>query len=218
MNIETREAWLHAFTELSRPHFERVGHPLPEKIRNTVGFTSGGKNTIGQCWYPPCTSDGATEIIIHLGINDDAQIADALTHELVHAASYPVTGHGAQFKRIATALGLTGKMTATVAGDAWREWALPILEHIGPMPRGDFYGEGRKAHPGGGTASGGEEGEGGDAPTSSGPAPQKGRYHKVVCTECGWTARVTRKHIDIDDDLNCPVSSCDGVLRGETGE
>ena len=63
----------------------------------------------------------------------DSRMADIFTHELIHTVVYD-DGHGPQFKKIANALGLGGKMTSTIATADWYKWAAPILEHLGPMP------------------------------------------------------------------------------------
>lgn len=39
---ETREQWLNAFVTASRTQFDRIGFPLPDKVRVSVGFTSTG--------------------------------------------------------------------------------------------------------------------------------------------------------------------------------
>lgn len=194
---ETREAWLNAFVTLARPHFERVGAPLPEKVRVSVGFTSTGSrsNRIGECWHDAASADGYFEIFLKPTIETDARMADILTHELVHAAVGIDAGHGAQFKRVANALGLVGKMTSTTASSDWYSWALPVLNIIGPMPYGQLT----------------------DGKSTAKPK-QKTNLLKVECVSCGWLARVTAKHITAHDHLNCPVPDCVGVLVTEAGE
>lgn len=188
---ETREAWLNAFVTLSRPHFAAVDAPLPEKVRVSVGFTSTGarSNRIGECWHDAASADGYFEIFLKPTIETDSRMADILTHELIHAAAGLDAGHGPKFKRIANALGLSGRMTSTVATAAWYTWALPILDVIGPMPYGQLT----------------------DGKSTAKPK-QKTNLLKVECPACGWLARVTAKHINGHDHLNCPVPECVGVL------
>lgn len=45
-----------------------------------------------------------------------------------------------------------------------------------------------------------------------GPRRQTCRYLKAVCDACGWTARVTAKHI-LGRDLRCPEKYCEGSLE-----
>lgn len=188
----TREAWLHAFIDAARAQFSERGRPLPDTIRVGVGFPSRGKrsNTIGECWYSEASADNAVEIFLRPSLQDDAaRVAGVLTHELCHAALGAGHGHGPAFKKLAKGLGLEGPMKATTESDAWREWALPILENLGAFPGAALN----------------------DGASTSGPKKQTTRYLKVTCTHCDWQARVTAKHIS--DDMHCPVDGCDGVLQ-----
>ncbi|MYL97217.1 transcription elongation protein SprT [Novosphingobium sp. FGD1] len=188
----TREQWLEAFADAARPHFARVGAPLPRNVRISVGFPSAGArgNAIGECWSSIASADGYFEIFLRPSLERDARVADVLTHELVHAAVGLEAKHGPKFKRCATALGLTGKMTATVAGDGWREWALPILADLGAMPGAPL------------------------AEMQSGRKKQGTRLIKCECDACGFTFRTTRKHLDANaEGLRCPSPECDGEMR-----
>lgn len=198
---ETREAWLNAFIAYARPHFERVGAPLPERVRVSVGFTSHGSRSsrIGECWQNTASADGYFEIFLKPTIETDSRMADILTHELIHAAIGIDAGHGPLFKSVATALGLTGKMTATVASSDWYVWALPILDILGPMPYGVLQ----------------------DGKSTAKPK-QKTNLLKCECDKCGFVARVTAKWInnamERGGDMRCPDTSCDGTFVPEMGE
>ncbi len=183
----TREQWLNAFIEASRPQFDLAGAPLPAKVRASVGFTShGGRGKrIGECWSDVASTDGHFEIFLKPSIVGDARMADILTHELCHAAAGLDAGHGKAFKRVATALGLGGKMTSTIALEGWYAWALPILDALGPMPYANMTGGQSTAKP-----------------------KQKTNLIKCECDTCGFTARVTRKWIS--DDMQCPDRACNG--------
>lgn len=189
--IETREDWLNAFIDAARPQFDACNAPLPMNVRVSVGFTSKGLkgSRIGECWSDMASDDGHFEIFIKPTLNDVARVCDVLTHELVHAAVGLDKGHGPMFKRVANSLGLEGKATATVAGTAWFQWALPIIEALGPIPYAAITGG-----------------------ASSGRPKQKAYLLKLECPACGWTARVTAKHIDGHSHLNCPVPECIGEL------
>jgi len=186
---ETREAWLNAFVDQARPHFEAAGSPIPLNVRVSVGFTSTGHkgSTVGECWSSEASEDGHFEIFLAPTNQTDSRIADILTHELCHAALGMAAGHGKAFKALATTLGLTGKMTATIAGEGWYAWAAPILAILGPMPYAALR-DGMKP-----------------------PRKKKKTYLlKVECGQCGWLARVTAAHCH--PDMNCPVPTCDGAL------
>ena len=191
--FNAREEWLGAFIAFARPEFERVGFPLPADIRASVGFPSAGirSKSIGECWEKAASSDGHFEIFLRPSLSPASRMADVLTHELVHAAVGLEAKHGPVFRRCATALGLEGKMTATYNGDAWREWAEPILADLGPLPAAPM-----------------------NEMQHSTAKKQGTRMLKLVCNHCGFAARTTQKHIDAaGDGLICPVPVCDGDLE-----
>lgn len=172
---KTREQWLQAFVAAARPAFEKAGAPLPKNVRVAIGFTSKGARgkRIGECWSSANSADGTFEIFIVPSIRDGSRVADILTHELVHAAVGIEAGHGPAFGKVARALGLDGKLTATVAGPGWRAWAEPILAKLGRLPHDELRSGGLK----------------------STPKTQTTRMIKCVCTVegCGYQVRTTRK-------------------------
>lgn len=190
----TREAWLNEFVNRARPVFEAANFPLPEKVRVSVGFTSGGNRgrAIGECWNDTASADGHFEIFLRPTMQTDARICDVLTHELCHAAAGLDAKHGKQFKAACNAVGIVAaekSMTNTVASPQWYTWALPILDALGPLPYAEIQDGANTARP-----------------------KQRTNLLKVECTSCGWLARVTTKHIAPHDHLNCPVPDCVGVL------
>ena len=199
MTYDTREQWLQAFIDASRTQFDAVGAPIPPNVRAAVGFTSKGMkgNRIAECWADTSSADGHFEIFLKPTIVSTHEICAAFTHELIHASVGMDKGHNAVFKRVATSLGLTGKMTATVPSEAWFTWAGPIMKNLGTMPYGAISEEGK----------------------STGRKPQIAALLKMECPACGFLARVTKKHIEPHSHLNCPVPDCEGeLLREEAGE
>lgn len=192
--MSTREQWLNDFAAAARPQFEAAGAPLPSNVRVSVGFPSTGRKgrRIGECWSDTCSADGRFEIFIHPTLAVSERVADVLTHELIHAAVGLAAGHGPDFRRVALALGLTGKMTATVAGPGWKAWAAPILEALGPIPHGSLNSAG------------------------NGQKKQTTRMIKVVCqnAECGFTFRTTRTWLE-GRSLQCPDVDCGGDMEVE---
>lgn len=191
---DTREAWLNAFAIAARPQFERVGFPLPRNVRISIGFPSGGMRgkAIGECWGEIASKDGHFEIFLRPSLETDERMADVLTHELVHAAVGLEAKHGKLFKQCATALGLEGKMTATVAGAKWRSWAKPVLAELGPCPRAPL------------------------SELKNGKKKQTTRMLKCVCDACAFTFRTSRQQLDSSPDgLSCPVPSCSGAIIEE---
>lgn len=136
-----RESWLDQAIEAMRPVFASRGYPLPAKIRASVGFTSKGMRgkRIGECWSSGASADGHAEIFLDPSKNADAvALVDVLTHELCHTVDHANgrKGHTKTFKAIGAALDLEGKATCMAGGTAWRVWALPLIETLGPCPYG----------------------------------------------------------------------------------
>lgn len=182
--MKTREEWLNAVAELMGPWFINLDKPLPA-YRLTIGFPSTGSRgkRIGECWSASCSADGTHEILIRPDIDDPMEVAAILAHELIHAAVGLECGHKRPFAKVAKAIGLEGKMTATVAGEAFKRDAAPILAKVGPLPHARL-------------TSG----------QSSGPKKQKGRLLKAECChdDCGYTVRVTRKWVEEIGAPHCP--------------
>lgn len=175
MTHETREQWAQGFLAAARPAFASVGATLPASIRIGVGWTNKGARgkAIGECWTKDASADGTVEIILSPKLADGSRVADVLTHELIHAGVGLACGHKGAFTRAAKALGLEGKMTATVAGEAWRAWAEPILATLGPYPHATL-----------------------DGVISSGPKKQATRQLKFECGACGIIGRMPRKSLE----------------------
>lgn len=170
-----------------RPVFAAEGVVLPETIRATIGWTSKGRRstTIGECWYPTAVGDGIHELYVTPTITDAARVLDILAHELTHVAVGPEAKHGKPFRDLATAIGLEGRMTATVAGERMTETAAAIIDAIGPYPHaGILPNNGAK----------------------SSPPKQSTRMLKLECPGCGYIARTTQKWLDVGIPI-CPCGT-----------
>jgi hypothetical protein len=135
----TRELWLQNACELLRSDFEAISYPLPASVRVSIGFPSKSalarqKQRIGECWDASATIDNTAQIFITPLLDDSVRILDVLVHELVHAAVGAKCKHRGAFVKAATAIGLTGKMTATVAGPKLVDRLNDIIERLGPIP------------------------------------------------------------------------------------
>lgn len=190
LKYETREDWLNAFIDLARPVFAAANAPLPVNLRVAIGFTSRGSkgSRIGECWSSDASEDGHYEIFIKPTLDNSARICDVLTHELIHAAVGIKAGHGPAFKRVALALGLSGKMTATVATAEWFKWSLPIIQQLGPFPYGALSDEG----------------------ISTSRKKQNAYLQKVCCNMCEVTVRMTAKHMK--PRMVCLDPECEGEM------
>lgn len=136
----TREVWLEHAVEALRPDFDAAGYPLPSKVHISVGFPShkalSSKNrVVGQCWLK-VSPDGFPHVFLSPLITDAVEVLGITVHELIHA--HGLTGHKADFASAATKLGLTGKPTATVAGDALVAKLAEVSNQLGSYPHPAF--------------------------------------------------------------------------------
>lgn len=191
--FSNREEWLLAAVEQFRPWFAQEEAPLP-KIQVSLGVQPRS-NTLAMCYgdkRPDRDDDYTANIFVTPAVDpeESTRLLDILLHEMVHAANFFVgdSGHGKEFGALARPLGLTGKMTATVASDELKERLAPIAEHLGPFPHDPLNLSERGLGPGG-------------------KPKQKARQLKSICPGCGYTARVSRKWLDIAPPL-CPNGAC----------
>ena len=180
IKYETREQWLTAAVDMLRPEFViKAGVMVPD-VRVSVGFPGGAHpvQTIGQCWKPVATEDGVSQIYINPIIGEATRALDVLIHELVHAV-WPDAGHGKAFRDVAVAMGLTGKMTATTAGEELQDRLTQMVEELGDYPHSaiklveHITPTGRKK-----------------ARIEGAPEP-KTRMLKVQCVGCGMSYRTS---------------------------
>lgn len=138
---KTREEWLNTMATALRPVFAEVGTPIPEKVRVSCGWphtrslASGkGVRRVGECWDAKLSKDNTFEIFISPVLMDTKEVAGTLTHELVHAAVGLQAGHGPEFKKLALAVGLEGKMTSTTIGQGLGAWIDDQITRLGKYP------------------------------------------------------------------------------------
>lgn len=160
MHAESREEWCIRVQAAAEPKFSAAGSPLPTKIRIGCGFPSGGKraHTWGECWQSTESGDSTFEIFINPRLNTsrgdtdfvpvghpmylegDLNVFETVIHELCHAAlwhaGHEKHNHGPIFKELATTMGLVvvNKKGGTTLTQSGKDWALEVLEDIGPYP------------------------------------------------------------------------------------
>lgn len=185
----TREEWMHRVAAELMPVFEAAGYNAKPAMKFSCGFTSkGGRSTtIGECHSDKASAANVHEIFIVPGLSEPVQVIATLAHEIAHAVVGLKHKHGAEFKKIATKIGLKGKMTATVAGPEFAAKAEQIMKAVGPYPHATL---GLVKKDGG----------------SNGPK-QKTKMLKVTCKACEYTLRTTRKWLDIAVP-RCPNRKC----------
>jgi hypothetical protein len=190
--------------ERVRPIFTAAGHPLPERIKVSVGFgfaTSGeSRSILAQAWAACTSDDGSNAIFVSpiLATADDALAA--LMHELVHVADDCAHGHGKVFGQIGAKVGLEGPKTSMLPGVALTAELITIVESLGTYPHARLDPDATRAS---------EPGEQGDKPARggrvhTGPARQTSRYFKAWCLQCGYMVHTTRKWLEIAIPV-CPV-------------
>jgi hypothetical protein len=178
-----REAWLKRASKLLTPMLEAAGSPPPLNIRYSCGWPSVSKGgmRIGECWASTASKDGHFEIFISPTIDDPMRVLDILLHEMVHACVGLKHGHKGEFKRVAKAVGLKGRMTATHAGEELKGELINLCRKLGDYPHARL----RKG-------------------LRSGPKKQGTRLLRVACPTCDYTVRITQKWLNI----GLPICPC----------
>lgn len=192
--IKYREQWLLEAVEQFRPWFEEQEAPLP-KIQVSIGVQPR-TNTLAMCYgdtrHKAHDEDYTANIFVTPAVDpeESTRLLDILLHEMVHAANFFVGdgGHGKEFSAIAKPLGLTGRMTATVASDELKERLAPVAEVLGPFPHKVMNLAERGLGP-------------------SGKKKQTTRMRKACCESCNYTVRVSTKWIEVAVPT-CPNVDC----------
>lgn len=183
-----RETWLQKGANYMRSYFAENGYECPD-IQVSVGFTGGNarKNkAIGSCWTPEAAADKISHIFICPTIDDGSRALDILLHEMVHATVGNDKKHGPIFKKCALAVGLTGKMTATVASENLKaDLDILIKNELGPYPHGALT----------------------RSTSSNDKKKQTTRMIKVMCdSKCTeLSVRVSNKWIESNQTPLCPI-------------
>lgn len=142
----TRESWLLAAIDLLRPVFAEKGYVVPV-CQVSCGFTSSGVRSghIGQCWSTKSSADALNHIFVSPILATAYEVLDTLVHELVHAVDNCEHKHGAEFKKIALKVGLTGPMRSAGAGPLLKPTLEALLMQLGPYPHGHIKVSRQKA-------------------------------------------------------------------------
>ena len=118
--MTTREDWLMQASKLIETQIlSPQGASMPEKYDIGVGFPSVTK-AIGQAWSKDASVDENTYHILiapTLGNKDIINMLQVLLHEMIHCSVGIDQKHGGEFKRVARAVGLEGRLTATYVSE-----------------------------------------------------------------------------------------------------
>ncbi len=181
-----REVWLQKAVTAVTPMFEAAGYKVPT-VRVCPGFpsrnaTSAKKRRIGECWSNDSATDKLSQIFISPVLVDYTVVLATLIHEMVHAVVGIDAGHKSPFIKCAKALGLTGKWTATYAGEELTEKLAALKSTLGEYPHAELIPN-MKKH------------------------VQTTRLLKCMCADCGHTVRSTKKWIETIGTPICPCNN-----------
>ena len=180
INTTTREDWLNKAALLIRAELIDTRTTMTTDRPIRISLSPMASKNLGAC-YPSSRSpaDHANEITITMHSNDSVLILSTLAHELIHAYDDCVNKHGAVFRAAALAIGLQGKMTATVAGAELTATLSEYVELLGEIPHYAL------TH----------------------VAKDKGRNgNKLMCHDCGFKANTSTKWaLQIRAWFECPV-------------
>ena len=189
MTRMNRESYLNAgVAALGRDVFSPANYLIPADLKVTCGWPSSRSmsaksKSIGQCFPRVMSAANVNEIFISPAIADSVDALDVLTHEIIHAIDNCENGHRAPFKRIALAVGLTGKMTATHAGEELKSKLEAIADELGDYPHAEISTSSRKK--------------------------QTTRMIKIECTNCRAVWRMARSWAV--QTTCCPVCASDNI-------
>jgi hypothetical protein len=193
----TREEWLSECADLM---LLELFTPITTirssmRIKVSVGYapnTKANSNVIGCCLSSVCSGEGYNEIFISPTINDSSTVLATLAHEICHAIDDNKSGHRGEFARLARAVGLAGKLTATTAGDKLQTSIDEYIDIMGEIPH--------------------------SAVDLSSKPRQKNRNLKVWCDSCGFkfnTSITQINHvIETAGCISCPACARDMQHNG----
>ena len=163
--------------------FKQHGYEVPKDVKISCSWSPSGNagqksRTLGTCFPRALSKAGVNEINISPSLDDSIRVLDVLTHELIHAIDDCKSGHKGLFRKIALDVGLTGKMTATVAGEELTEQLEAISKKLGKYPHAQVDLSTRKK--------------------------QTVRNIKVSCNSCEFSFRTSRANIERINNWDCP--------------
>ncbi|MGA1471492.1 MAG: SprT-like domain-containing protein, partial [Burkholderiaceae bacterium] len=179
----TREAWLLLAVDAVAPIFHEKGFQVPRvRVSCAIPSTSVRGSAVGQCWGRSMSEDGVNEIFISPVYSSAIEVLDTLVHELVHAVDDCQHRHGPEFKKIALAVGLQGKMREASAGPELKvrltKLALDLEQKWGPYPHAKLR-----------------------VMRTLFPSPKLSP--RAACPICGFRVSVLMKYIDVGPPI-CP--------------
>lgn len=187
----TREEWLiKASEELTRTVLKNQKLP---KYRVSCGFPhkkafSVKQRALGECWGSEVSNDTHYEIFISPVLAEANAVLGVLVHEMIHAIVGTKAGHGPVFKKLAKAIGLEGKMAATVPSPDLAISLRAIADTLGKYPHAEIV-------------------------VIKTTKPKKSSVIKLLCT-CGYLLRTSKTWLE----RGLPTCCCGQIFRKEDNE
>jgi len=198
-----RETYLEKAKDIiSKSLFKPKGYKVPKVVLSCSWSTKGNRSSklngdssvLGQCFRKANSESGINHITITPNMDGTTlkgtqKVLMVLVHELVHAVDDCESGHGEAFKRCAISVGLTGKMTATIATDWLNDYFKnSVISKLGLFPHHKLTAGGR---------------------------PDNVRNLKVSCDCCGFSFRTSKMNINrLPSYVECPTG-CGGEMDNE---
>ena len=154
------------------------------------GALSASRRRVGECWAAEVAGDKSTRhifispVLAELVDGYGDGVLPTLAHELIHVVS-ATPGHRGEFRRIALAIGLEGKMSASVAGNVLCQKLNAIASQLGPYPHAALDPQAK-------------------ARTQS---TRMLKCEALNCTQCSYVIRTTRVWLTDFGPPKCPHGS-----------
>ncbi len=181
-----REQWLTDVARQVQPLFR--GYKL-SGYRITCGWPIkrplGTKNrSIGECHSNKSSKDGTFEIFISPLLDEPLKVSGVIVHEMAHVAAGVEAQHAGPFKVVCRLVGLEGKPTQAMPGEALNEKLMKILEKQGEYPHKAIVGVAKKVSKGKSSFS-------------------------LACKDCGCKVTISSKWIS---EVGPPTCACGGEM------
>ena len=172
----TREKWLNSAAKImAKTIFKKAEIKVPRDYRISCGWPSSGgrakrNRTIGQCFPRSMSQDAKAEMFVSPTVENPLDVLAILAHEMIHMVDDCKAGHRQPFGRMARAIGLEGKLTATTAGEDLTIELKGIIKTLGKYPHRKLVFKNRNK--------------------------QSTRMLKLECQDCGCIARMSQAWLE----------------------
>jgi|TARA_R110000824_G_C14938151_1_gene649480 hypothetical protein len=202
-NEMNRETYLNKVIDKAVPLFNNSGFKISDirsKLKVSCSFIEGlrssSKNAVGAHYNPSISKDGFHEIMLSPKEDNSQEIIGTLIHEMVHAIQthlyhdnkgrLNVGAHGKEFRKIALAVGLCGKMKSTISSPELIKTIDTWIKELGNYPHSKITLSNRKK--------------------------QTTRNIKVECYDCKWSFRCSTKNVELMAFQKCLCCGNDSLI------